>query len=309
MREILHSGINITQNGDGDYIVNLDAPLVTIKGKTYHSLEEYLKDVHDNVYNVLAKLIKESQELSGELNNPMPDYSSFFGINSLPGLNSLNTEHPAYLEAMSSSNGGSSGVAQRNYPQAKNSSIVTTGGGANSDNTIAQVIQAGKASAKFNSLLNTDNITIDNYSNYITPGDETGTDPDSPHNIQFKSSGDLEYDVLLLTHELTNKANSTTLDNLKKKLQDGAIKPWEYGDALLNIEAKGVINQYIVLAQLNPATDQIKELAAKLDINPDELAGVITMLQSGGYNERTLLKERRDRWEMPPLLKQGRMLE
>jgi hypothetical protein len=78
MRKFLHRGINMTQNENGDYIIHFDKPLVTITGKTYNSVDEYLKHVHDTVFDTLPTLIKEAQELHDELSKPKTEYPSKF---------------------------------------------------------------------------------------------------------------------------------------------------------------------------------------------------------------------------------------
>jgi hypothetical protein len=112
MNKLLQSGTNITQDANGDYIVNFNGPLVNLKGKKYRSLEDYLHDVYAHVFETLAVLMREADELNGQLNNAEPDYASLFDENSfsvgssLPSFGSLDINHPAYQEAINEAGGG-----------------------------------------------------------------------------------------------------------------------------------------------------------------------------------------------------------
>lgn len=68
MTKHLHSGIRATEDAKGNFVVYLNKPLVTVSGKKYNTLEAYLKDVHDKVFENLVALMKEAYEKKDELN-------------------------------------------------------------------------------------------------------------------------------------------------------------------------------------------------------------------------------------------------
>ncbi|CAF3303892.1 unnamed protein product [Rotaria socialis] len=116
--------------------------------------------------------------------------------------------------------------------------------------TIKQIIAEGKkTSTTFVSLLKSANITDANFSSNISFGNGTHTEVTKEAKIVLTKSEDIKFQVIKLTHELTNRSKSAetlkSLDNAK----EGKITPKEYAKQLAQIEVAGEINQIKVASE------------------------------------------------------------
>ncbi len=83
---------------------------------------------------------------------------------------------------------------------------------------------------------------------YITIGNESTTDSrDDQITIALDGS---DYDILALTHELTNRTKGALFRHLDSKVRMGEITPQEWAEAVIGVETEGFVNKIIVAAEL-----------------------------------------------------------
>ena len=113
---------------------------------------------------------------------------------------------------------------------------------------VKDIIDRGKKSARFQTLLTTAKVTSTNYKTAISIGEDTKTTPDGK--ITIEKGGTVDDDAIKLTHELTNKSNLTKLKGFSGNVKSGKITPEAYADGILGVEALGITNQVIVAKEL-----------------------------------------------------------
>jgi RHS repeat-associated protein len=119
----------------------------------------------------------------------------------------------------------------------------------NQNFTLQDVINYGKGSQRFTSLLNQAGINEINYSSEISFGTGTVTSSAAPYKIKLKKTS-LQQTTIGLTHELTNRINGKLLEKLRTDVGAGIITPEQYAERVLEVEANGVLNQIVVGSQL-----------------------------------------------------------
>jgi RHS repeat-associated protein len=116
--------------------------------------------------------------------------------------------------------------------------------------TIKQIIAEGKkTSATFSSLLNKAKITDANFSQNISFGSGTYTEMNKEAKIVLTKVDDIKFQVIKLTHELTNRSKMATTIKLLDNAKEGTITPKEYAKKLAQTEVDGEINQIKVAAE------------------------------------------------------------
>jgi hypothetical protein len=127
MRRFLPSLHNLVENENGDFVVHLHEPVLTIKNMTFNSLDEYLEYIHKTYVDTLITLTKEAQELNPKLNwgksLPEPGYESLnalkrdriFGIDS-SGEQTTRANKSLQNQKVSSLTSGETGVQQNSTP-------------------------------------------------------------------------------------------------------------------------------------------------------------------------------------------------
>jgi len=109
-----------------------------------------------------------------------------------------------------------------------------------------EIISEGKkSSATFTSLLSS---SKGNNSQNISLGTGTYTE-NSTGKIVLSKSDDIKFQVIQLTHELTNKENIKVVQKLDEMSAQGKITPKEYAKQLAQIEVAGEINQVKVASE------------------------------------------------------------
>jgi hypothetical protein len=118
--------------------------------------------------------------------------------------------------------------------------------------SIKQILDEGKKSPTFTSLLKASNVTDKNYyTNIVTSKNNiTYTDINSGR-IYLTPGNDIKYQVIKLTHELTNKKNIGSAQKLNQDVSEGKITPQQYALQLAKVEVEGQINQVKVAADIN----------------------------------------------------------
>jgi len=115
--------------------------------------------------------------------------------------------------------------------------------------TIKEIIANGKKnSSTFTLLLGTAKITDANYSQNISFGSGTYTE-NKTGKIVLTKSEDIKFQVIKLTHELTNRKNISVIQKTDTKVSEGKITAKEYAKQLAQIEVEGEINQLKVAAE------------------------------------------------------------
>ncbi|MBS1690050.1 MAG: hypothetical protein JSS96_15075, partial [Bacteroidetes bacterium] len=116
--------------------------------------------------------------------------------------------------------------------------------------TIKEIYQYGKThSLVFASLLTSARITETNYSDKISFGERTYTRNSSGY-ITLKKDNDIKFEVIQLSHELTNRKNILEINKAMQDVGSGKITPKEYATKLNKIEYEGEINQIKVAAEI-----------------------------------------------------------
>ena len=116
--------------------------------------------------------------------------------------------------------------------------------------TIIQIIDYGtKNSKKFSSLMKAANVNKANINSVIRFGNETSTDPITGH-IQITKDKRIKFQVIKLTHELTNRANKAKLAKATNDVANKKISPEVYAKKIMEIELDGQINQIKVAADI-----------------------------------------------------------
>ena len=116
--------------------------------------------------------------------------------------------------------------------------------------TIIQIIDYGtKNSKKFSSLMKAANVNKANINSVIRFGNETSTDPITGH-IQITKDKRVKFQVIKLTHELTNRANKAKLAKATNDVANKKISPEVYAKKIMEIELDGQINQIKVAADI-----------------------------------------------------------
>ncbi|MDJ1495242.1 RHS repeat-associated core domain-containing protein [Cytophagaceae bacterium DM2B3-1] len=113
---------------------------------------------------------------------------------------------------------------------------------------VKNVIDKGKGSATFTSLLTNAGIDDKNYNNIISFGKATTTD--SKGKITLTEGNSISESVIGLSHELTNRSNLSTLNGLAISVGTGKITPVDYAKGVIKVEAKGMVNQIMVAKEL-----------------------------------------------------------
>ncbi|MEZ7764247.1 RHS repeat-associated core domain-containing protein [Prevotella nigrescens] len=116
--------------------------------------------------------------------------------------------------------------------------------------TIIQIIDYGtKNSKKFSSLMKAANVNKANINSVIRFGNETSTGPITGH-IQITKDKRVKFQVIKLTHELTNRANKAKLAKATNDVANKKISPEVYAKKIMEIELDGQINQIKVAADI-----------------------------------------------------------
>lgn len=116
--------------------------------------------------------------------------------------------------------------------------------------TIKEIIATGKkSSTTFVALMKSSGITDANYSSNISFGNGTYTENKTGKIVLTKSS-DIKFQVIKLTHEMTNRKNIKVIQATDKKVAEGKITAKEYAKQLAQIEVEGQINQVKVAAEI-----------------------------------------------------------
>ena len=116
--------------------------------------------------------------------------------------------------------------------------------------TIIQIIDYGtKNSKKFSSLMKAANVNKANINSVIRFGNETSTDPITGH-IQITKDKRVKFQVIKLTHELSNRANKAKLAKATNDVANKKISPEVYAKKIMETEIDGQINQIKVAADI-----------------------------------------------------------
>ena len=116
--------------------------------------------------------------------------------------------------------------------------------------TIIQIIDYGtKNSKKFSSLMKAANVNKANINSVIRFGNETSTNPITGH-IQITKDKRVKFQVIKLTHELTNRANKAKLAKATNDVANKKISLEVYAKKIMEIELDGQINQIKVAADI-----------------------------------------------------------
>lgn len=116
--------------------------------------------------------------------------------------------------------------------------------------TTKQIIAEGrKTSTTFIALLKAANITDKNYISNISFGKNTYTDVTTDAKIFLTKSDDIKFQVIKLTHELTNRSQKSEALKVLKKVNEGKITAKEYAKELAQQEVQGEINQIKVASE------------------------------------------------------------
>ena len=116
--------------------------------------------------------------------------------------------------------------------------------------TIIQIIDYGtKNSKKFSSLMKAANVNKANINSVIRFGNETSTDPITGH-IQITKDKRVKFQVIKLTHELSNRANKAKLAKATNDVANKKISPEVYAKKIMETELDGQINQIKVAADI-----------------------------------------------------------
>ena len=93
------------------------------------------------------------------------------------------------------------------------------------------------------------NVNKANINSVIRFGNETSTDPITGH-IQITKDKRIKFQVIKLTHELTNRANKAKLAKATNDVANKKISPEVYAKKIMEIELDGQINQIKVAADI-----------------------------------------------------------
>jgi RHS repeat-associated protein len=116
--------------------------------------------------------------------------------------------------------------------------------------TIKQIIAEGKkTSTTFTSLLKSANITDANYGSNISFGKGTYTEVTKEAKIVLTKSEDIKFQVIKLTHELTNRSQKAEALKTLENVKEGKITAKEYAKQLAQQEVQGEINQIKVASE------------------------------------------------------------
>jgi len=118
--------------------------------------------------------------------------------------------------------------------------------------TVKEIVSAGKkSSTTFAGLLKVNKISTENAADIIFfNAKQNATLPSTKNaNIVLTQSDDIKFQVIKLTHELTNRKNVDVLRNASSDVESGKISPQEYAKKLTQIEVEGEINQIKVAAE------------------------------------------------------------
>jgi RHS repeat-associated protein len=104
--------------------------------------------------------------------------------------------------------------------------------------TLKQIVSKGiRSSTTFTSLMKNSNISIKNYSKYISFGDETSTDVNSGEIVLTKGI-DIKFQIMLLTQELSNRDNLKSEQKLLLSVEKGEISPKNFAKNGLKLKSK-----------------------------------------------------------------------
>ena len=118
------------------------------------------------------------------------------------------------------------------------------------DYSLSTVIEAGRKSKEFRSLMKANGISTENFSANISYGKATET-ISATGKITIKRSKSLNTLIRAITHELSNRKYLKALQAINDKEEIGDITPEDYADGILGIEANGMVSQNIVGGELN----------------------------------------------------------
>ena len=118
------------------------------------------------------------------------------------------------------------------------------------DYSLSAVIEAGRKSKEFRSLMKANGISTENFSANISYGKATET-ISATGKITIKRSKSLNTLIRAITHELSNRKYLKALQAINDKEEIGDITPEDYADGILGIEANGMVSQNIVGGELN----------------------------------------------------------
>lgn len=105
-----------------------------------------------------------------------------------------------------------------------------------------------KYNKTFRKLMSLAGITLGNYSKHISFGKFTETDPVTGE-ITFTEGGDKKFQVIKLTHELSNRIRGV-LRSYGKKVEQSKISLQKYAHLSAQTEVDGEINQIKVAADI-----------------------------------------------------------
>jgi RHS repeat-associated protein len=117
--------------------------------------------------------------------------------------------------------------------------------------TIPEILKEGKkSSTTFSSLLKTNDISETNFSDKLFFSSKgTFTIPKTGV-IMITQSENIKFQVIKLTHELTNRKNLKELKANSSDVEQGKITPQEYAKKTAQVEFEGEINQIKVAAEI-----------------------------------------------------------
>lgn len=115
--------------------------------------------------------------------------------------------------------------------------------------TLYDILNEGKIkSPTFASLMATNKIMRGNYKDIIVF--ETSTETTNKGIIHLTPGNDLQYLIIQLAHELTNRAHLKDILKVSEQVEKGLITPAQYAEKLARIEIYGEINQIKVAAEI-----------------------------------------------------------
>ena len=124
---------------------------------------------------------------------------------------------------------------------------------------IREAIEKGLKSPRFRSLWDENEFDLNNYSEKFKIGTQTrywsGTD--DYIEIHIRGNG---YDILAITHELTNRKYSRVLDALDDSVSKGEISFDDYSHGIIGIELNGIVNKIVVASELKIPYESVQRL-------------------------------------------------
>lgn len=119
------------------------------------------------------------------------------------------------------------------------------------DPPIKKIATEGKRlSPTFSSLLKINKLDVDNIETVVYFGKEGTYTENRTGKISITTAPDLKFQIVKLTHELTNRKNLKIIQELDSKVEQGKISAVSYAKKLAQIEVDGEISQIKVAAEI-----------------------------------------------------------